>query len=130
MQAPSKGTTAALLAFLLAVCTAESQGSQGLQDAPPLNASQLIAAARDPSLISQQVVELAVTAALPGLPVNTSAELWQGLQSPDESTGIVSIELRGKQGPGKGSDVGGAAAAGARAFFPPRPASSSSKPTL
>ncbi|KAL4424227.1 hypothetical protein ABPG75_001528 [Micractinium tetrahymenae] len=89
MQAASKATVAALLAVLLAASTAEAQGDPAAPPAPPLTASQLIAAARDPSLSSARVVELAVSAATPGMPVSSSAELWQALQSADEVTAIV-----------------------------------------
>lgn len=123
MQKSSKAATAALLTLLFTACTAESQGSPGAQAAAALNASQLIAAATDPALVSQQVVELAVSAAGPGLAVSSSQELWQALQSADDSSGITSIVLQGE----RILRVAGTGAGGAR----PRPclASAASTPS-
>ncbi|KAL4442739.1 hypothetical protein ABPG77_006733 [Micractinium sp. CCAP 211/92] len=95
MQSHYKGAAAALLALLLAVCTTGSQGSAAAPAVPALNASQLIATASDQSLTAQQFVELAVSAAGPGIPVNSSAQLWQALQSADKSAGVVSVVLQG-----------------------------------
>ncbi|KAL4442738.1 hypothetical protein ABPG77_006732 [Micractinium sp. CCAP 211/92] len=94
MQSHYKGAAAALLALLLAVCTTGSQGSPAAPAVPALNASQLIAAASDQSLTAQQFVELAVSAAGPGIPVNSSAQLWQALQSANKSAGVVSVVLQ------------------------------------